>query len=91
MKDLGPAKQILGMKISRDRSKKLLWLSQERYIEKVLERFNMKDAKSVISPLAGHHKLTSKQCPTSKKEKEEMRKVPYQSAVGQFYVCHGMH
>ena len=41
MKDLGPAKQILGMKISRDRSKKLLWLSQERYIEKVLERFNM--------------------------------------------------
>ena len=82
MKDLGPAKKILGMKISRDRSKKLLWLSQERYIEKVLERFNMKDAKSVISPLAGHHKLNSKQCPTSKKEKEEMRKVPYQSAVG---------
>ena len=70
------------MKISRDRSKKLLWLSQERYIEKVLERFNMKDAKSVISPLAGHHKLNSKQCPTSKKEKEEMRKVPYQSVVG---------
>jgi ATP-binding cassette subfamily B (MDR/TAP) protein 1 len=27
MKDLGPAKQILGMKISRDRSKKLCWLS----------------------------------------------------------------
>ena len=42
MKDLGPAKQILCMKISRDRSKKLLWLSQERYIEKVLERFNIK-------------------------------------------------
>jgi ATP-binding cassette subfamily B (MDR/TAP) protein 1 len=36
MKDLGPAKQIFCMKISRDRSKKLLWLSQERYIEKVL-------------------------------------------------------
>ena len=82
MKDLGPAKQILGMKISRDRSKKLLWLSQERYIEKVLERFNMKDAKSVTSPLAGHHKLSSKECPSSKKEKEEMSKVPYQSAVG---------
>ena len=69
------------MKISRDRSKKLLWLSQKRYIEKVLERFNMKDAK-YVSPLAGHHKLNSKQCPTSKKEKEEMRKVPYQSTLG---------
>jgi ATP-binding cassette subfamily B (MDR/TAP) protein 1 len=29
MKDLRSAKQILGMKISRDRSKKMLWLSQE--------------------------------------------------------------
>jgi ATP-binding cassette subfamily B (MDR/TAP) protein 1 len=28
-KDLGPAKKILGMKISHNRSKKLLWLSQE--------------------------------------------------------------
>ena len=28
MKDLGPAKQIFGMKISRDRSNKKLWLSQ---------------------------------------------------------------
>ena len=30
MNDLGPAKLILGMHIIRDRSKKQLWLSQER-------------------------------------------------------------
>lgn len=30
MKDLGPARQTLGMHISRDRKKKKLWLSQER-------------------------------------------------------------
>ena len=36
MKDLDPAKQILGMNISRDRKNKKLWLSQEEYIEKVL-------------------------------------------------------
>ncbi|CAH9124988.1 unnamed protein product, partial [Cuscuta epithymum] len=47
MKDLGPAKQILGMRITRDRSKRLLWISQERYIEKVLERFNMNKSKPV--------------------------------------------
>jgi hypothetical protein len=41
MKDLGPAKQILGMKISHDRKKGKLWLSQESYIEKVLDMFNM--------------------------------------------------
>jgi ATP-binding cassette subfamily B (MDR/TAP) protein 1 len=82
MKDLGPAKQILGMKISHDRSKKLIWFSQERYIEKLLERFNMQGAKSVASPLAGHHKLSKEQCPSSKEEKKAIRKVPYQSAMG---------
>ena len=81
MKDLGPAKQILGMKIVRDRKEKLIWLSQESYIEKVLERFNMNKAKPVGCPLAGHFKLSSNQCPTSEKDKEEMLKVPYASAV----------
>ena len=41
MKDLGAAKRILGMQISRDRKKKTLTLSQQAYIEKVLERFAM--------------------------------------------------
>jgi ATP-binding cassette subfamily B (MDR/TAP) protein 1 len=77
MKDLGSAKQILGMRISRDRVNKKICLSQEEYIQKVLERFNMQNAKPVNSPLAGHHKLSKDQCPTSKKEKEAMKKVPY--------------
>ena len=37
MKDMGEAAYILGVKISRDRSKKLLSLSQEPYINKILE------------------------------------------------------
>ena len=82
MKDLGPAKQIIGMKIIRDRGGKKLWLSQERYIEKVLERFNMSTAKLVVSPLVGHFKLSSKQWPTSENGKQEMKNVPYASAVG---------
>jgi hypothetical protein len=41
MKDLGPAKKILGIEIKRDRKSSLLFLSQEKYIEKVLHRFNM--------------------------------------------------
>jgi hypothetical protein len=36
----------------------------------------------VSSPLASHLKLSSKQSPTSEKENEEMKKVPYASAVG---------
>ncbi|CAN0919974.1 Retrovirus-related Pol polyprotein from transposon TNT 1-94 [Linum grandiflorum] len=82
MKDLGPAKQILGMKISRDRRNGKIWLSQEKYIEKVLERFKMSKAKAVSTPLAGHFNLSSKHCPTSEEEKEAMKNVPYASAVG---------
>uniref|UniRef100_A0A0D3D735 Reverse transcriptase Ty1/copia-type domain-containing protein n=1 Tax=Brassica oleracea var. oleracea TaxID=109376 RepID=A0A0D3D735_BRAOL len=33
MKDMGPAKQILGMRIVRDRGEKLIHLSQEKYIK----------------------------------------------------------
>ena len=41
MKDLGIAKQILGMRIVRDRTVGTIELSQEGYIQKVLSRFNM--------------------------------------------------
>ena len=60
-------KQILSMKISRDKKSGKLWLSQEIYVEKGLERFNISKAKPVCSPLAGHFKLTSKHSPTSEK------------------------
>jgi hypothetical protein len=41
MKDLGAAKKILGMRITRDRKNRKLTLSQGEYTEKVLERFRM--------------------------------------------------
>ena len=82
MKDLGPAQQILGMKIVRDRKARKLFLSQEEYVERVVKRFNMEKAKSVSTPLANHFKLSSKSCPSSEKDKKEMKGVPYSSAVG---------
>ena len=84
IKDLGPAKKILGIRIVRDRSLGLIWLSQENYIKKVLERFNMDKSKPVNCPLAGHFKLSSSQCPTSDEEKYELQKIPYASTVGSF-------
>ena len=50
MKDLGPAKKILGMEILRDRKESKLYLSQKGYIEKVLCRFNMQNAKPISTP-----------------------------------------
>ena len=82
MKDLGPAKQILGISIVRDRKEKKLWLSPKKYIEKVLERFNMGTSKVVSTPLAAHFKLSVSQRPSTDTDKLDMESVPYASAVG---------
>ena len=63
MKDLGAAKQILGMRITRDKKNRKLTLSQGEYIEKVLQRFRMQNAKLVSTPLANHFKLSKEMCP----------------------------
>ena len=41
MKDLGAAKFILGMEIRRDRTNKMISLNKRKYVEMVLQRFNM--------------------------------------------------
>ena len=61
MKDFGAAKKILGLEIKRDRENERLYLSQIKYISKVLEKFNMVDAKPVFTLLASHFILSAKQ------------------------------
>ena len=41
IKDLGAVKQILGMRIIRDKANSTLKLSQSEYVKKILSRFNM--------------------------------------------------
>jgi len=82
MKDLGAAKRILGIYISRDRKEKKIYLSQEQCIRKVLQRFQMENAKAVSTPLATHFKLSVKQSPSNEVEKTNMSRVPYASTVG---------
>ena len=49
LRNLGPVKHILGIKVERTESE--LSLSQSHYIEEVLERFGMKDCKPAPTPL----------------------------------------
>nr|GFA99222.1 hypothetical protein [Tanacetum cinerariifolium] len=49
MKDLGEAAYILGIKIYRDRSRRLIGLCQSAYIEKILKRYCMENSKRVSS------------------------------------------
>ena len=82
MKELVAAKKILGMEIRRDRQAGKLFLSQQNYIERVFDRFNMNNCKPVSTPLAPHFTLSSELCLDTKEEMEHMSHVPYASAVG---------
>ena len=81
MKDMGRVKQTLGMHIVQDTTKSLLWLSQEKYVTKVLQKFSMSDAKPVGSTLSTNCKLSGKITPKTKADKSEIMKIPYASAV----------
>ena len=82
MKDLGQAERILGIRIYRDRSKRILALSQESYIDKVLERFSMENSKRGFLPMGHGITLSKTQCPVEPKDIERMKSIPYASAVG---------
>ncbi|CAM8894310.1 unnamed protein product [Rhodiola kirilowii] len=82
MNDLGKAEYILGIKIYRDRSKRLLGLSQGIYIDKILDRFKMQDSKKGFLPMQHGVYLSKTQCPKTPAELEKMNKIPYASAIG---------
>eukprot|EP00253_Pinus_taeda_P023964 PITA_23964 len=82
MKDLGVTKHILGMEIHRDRKNGKLWLSEQKYVEKVLEKFSMNNVKLVNVSLASHFKLSSILSPRTDEEKQYMSHVPYANAIG---------
>ncbi|KAK8540260.1 hypothetical protein V6N12_046548 [Hibiscus sabdariffa] len=68
MKDLGEAAYILGVKIYRDRSRRLLGLSQSTYIDKVLKRFNMEASKKGFLPMTHGISLSKEMYPSKERE-----------------------
>jgi hypothetical protein len=82
MKDLGEAPYILGIKIYRDRSKRLIGLSQDTYIDKVLNRFNMHDCKKGFLSMSHSVHLCESQCPVIIDEQERMEVITYALAIG---------
>ena len=75
MTDQGEIHFILGMTIKRDRETKTLFISQQKYLESVLDRFGMANCKPISTPLETTcHKRTE--------EEEGFDKNLYQQAIG---------
>ena len=81
MKDMGEANYVLCVKIFRELSKRLLGLSQETHIKKMLEHYHIHDCKPMDAPVEKNLSLSLNMCPKTPNEKEQMSKVPYSSAV----------
>ncbi|XP_062099817.1 secreted RxLR effector protein 161-like [Humulus lupulus] len=57
MKDLSPARSILGIEVTRERSQCILTLSKQAYINKIVKKFNLEEAKVVLTPIGANFKL----------------------------------
>ena len=77
MKDMGEASYVIGIRIHRKRSRGILGLSQETYINKFLERFNMKDCSPSVASFVKGDKLALTQCPKNDFEQEHMKNISY--------------
>jgi hypothetical protein len=81
IKDLSEASYVLGIQIHRDRRNEVLGLSQNSYIEKVFRKFNMHKCNHMPAPIVKDVKIGKFQCPWNQYEINEMKAIPYVSAI----------
>jgi len=77
IKDLGNVKFFLSMLVERERGRRIIYLSQRVYLDKVLKRFWMDECKGYATPMEVKAKLHAR-----REEEEAADKVLYQEAVG---------
>lgn len=75
MTDIGDVTGFLGMRIERDMDKRILRISQRRYLEGLLNRFNMSDCKPSKVPMECRLKL-------EKGEESRRTSKPYRELIG---------
>lgn len=87
MKDIGEAKGCIGIRIRQN--KKPIELDQSVYIEEILKRFGMTDCKPSCTPSDTNNKLSVSMA-TENSDFEELKRIPYQEAVGSLlYLAQG--
>jgi hypothetical protein len=82
MTDLGELGWILGIRVKRDRISRTISLSQAAYIDLVVKRFNLSTAPPLQTPIDPNAQISKAQSPTTDKQIDDMRNVPYREAIG---------
>lgn len=80
MKDLGTATHCIGVRIKQ--TNEYIEIDQTTYINEILERFRMENSKPVATPSDTNVKLSKDLGKSDEVNDEELKKIPYQAAVG---------
>ena len=81
MKELGPIGHYLNVRVVRDRANRHIYLLQDTYIKKVLQRFGMENCKANSTPILVKHGLSKTT------EEEIVVDESYASLVGSVNLC----
>ena len=79
---IGPLTYMLGVNFSFDRQKKRVLLNQHGYIDILLDRFGMSNAKPAKTPFPSGTKLSIEDSPSTVEERNEMQKFPFHALIG---------
>jgi hypothetical protein len=80
--DLGPIHWLLRIKITHDREARTISLLQTSYIDTILSRFSLSNAKPRATPITPGSSLSKADAPSDDTEAALMKKTPYREAIG---------
>ena len=82
MTDMGDVEWYCAMKVTRDRDKGIIMLSQQPYIEAILDKYKLSDIKPAATPYRSGIIYSKNQCPITEEDKTSMENIPYRPMIG---------
>lgn len=79
--DCGAAEWILGCRITRNRTRRLLMIDQYRFTSAILREFDMEHCNPVLTPCP-KTRLTADMCPQNDNERADAATLPFRAIVG---------
>jgi hypothetical protein len=83
MKDLRPIQTVLGIRVQRDRARRMLQIDQTHYIQDMLKEFQYEDCRTVSTPADGYEHLQPVAA-SGAPQGAPFDVVKYQRALGRF-------
>ena len=78
-------KKFVGLEITRDPIKKLMYIGMDEYIDKIIKFFGIESDEEyppLEVPMTASTVLSRDQCPETEEGKREMKKIPFMEGVG---------